>query len=196
MACIARAARLTGMRSARARQCSRVNTVLLSCALAASVDLLSGCTVFPEKKLATLETTTSAEQVQRIFWQDVAGGKWVQANALLAPKAVWRVGSRVLPREQIIPWLQAGGIRDVQVSGVALEPAVNDMNLVYTLQVQGAHALGGGAECAGQPQTWSALAVWQQPQPSAAPPAKDDKQDRGYLLTVHDLAPTGKSACH
>ncbi len=156
--------------------------------------MLSGCTVYPDKKPATVDTTTSAEQVQRIFWQDVAEAKWVQANALLAPKAIWRVGDRVIPREQIIPWLQSAGIKATQVTGVTLEPAVNDMNLVYALQLQSAHALGG-AECGSQPQTWSALAVWQQPQPTGNPPAKNDKQYRGYLLTVHDLTPAANIAC-
>ena len=160
---------------------------------------LSGCTVYPEQKPATLEMTTSAEQVQRIFWQDVAQGKWVPANALLAPNTVWRVGDRVIAREQIIPWLQSRGIHEALVTGVTLTPAVNDMNMVYTVQVQAEHALdasANGAACGSQPQTLSALAVWQQPQPTGNPPAKNDKQYRGYLLTVHDLTAAANSACH
>lgn len=184
------------MRSAPARRCFRANTVLLPVAAAAAM-LLNGCTVFPDRKAATPEGTTSAEQVQRMFWEDVAQAKWVQANALLAPKAVWRVGDRVIPREQIIPWLQSYAIKGAAVTGVTLEPAVNDMNLVYTLQVQAAHAVAasGGAGCDQQPQTWSALAVWQQPQPPTNPPPKNDTQNRGYLLTVHDLTPAANSGC-
>lgn len=162
--------------------------------LSAAVCLLSGCTVYSDVKPATIESTTSAEQVQRIFWQDVATGKWTQANALLAPKAVWRVGDRIIPREQIISWLQSSGIHAAQVTGVTLQPAVNDMNLIYTLQLQAAHG-SGSADCGRAPQNWSAVAVWQQPQPTATAPSKNDKQYRGYLLTVHDLALTGNSAC-
>ncbi len=94
-----------------------------------------------------------------------------QANALLAPNAVWRVNGQVVPRAQIVPWLQSLGVHGVQVSDVALTPAVNDMNLVYTVQIQAEKAVSAeaGANCAGRPQTLSALAVWQQPQPDGRP---------------------------
>lgn len=161
----------------------------------------TGCTVYSEKKPATLDTTTSAEQVDRLFWQDVEQAKWTQANALIAPMAVWRVGDRAIARDQIVPWLQSLGIHGVQVSEVTLQPAVNDMNLVYTVQLQAdkAVAASAGASCAGQPpngqpQTLSALAVWQQPQPTGE--AAKDKAYHGYLLTVHDLAIPANAACH
>jgi hypothetical protein len=166
---------------------------------------LAGCTVYPEQKTPTLMTTTSAEQVDRIFWQSVEQAKWTQVNALLAPNAIWRVDGRVVPRAEIVPWLQSLGIHAVQVSQVALTPAVNDMNLVYTVQIQADKAADpataqSGANCAGQPQTLNALAVWQEPQPTGTP-AKDqqgkkDKSYGGYLLTVHDLSVRSNAACH
>jgi hypothetical protein len=161
---------------------------------------LGGCTVYPEQKQPTLTQTTSAEQVNRIFWQDVEQAKWAAANALLAPNAVWRVNGEVVPRAQIVPWLQSLGVHGAQVSDVALTPAVNDMNLVYTVQVQSDKAVsaGAGANCAGRPQTLRALAVWQQPQ-LTADPAKDkqarNKAYAGYLLTVHDLTVAANGGC-
>jgi hypothetical protein len=156
---------------------------------------LSGCTVYPEKKQPSLAQTTSAEQVDRIFWQDVEQGKWTEANALLAPNAVWRVDGQVIPRAQVVPWLKSLGIHGVQVSDMKLTPAVNDMNLVYTVQIQAEKVVSAqvGTSGAGKPQTLSALAVWQQPQPTG-----DDAKDKqarskayaGYLLTVHDLTTT------
>ena len=153
---------------------------------------LGGCTVYPEKKQPALAQTTSAEQVDRIFWQDVEQGKWTEANALLAPNAVWRVDGQVIPRAQVVPWLKSLGIHGVQVSDMKLTPAVNDMNLVYTVQIQAEKVVSAqiGTSGAGKPQTLSALAVWQQPQPTG-----DDAKDKqarskaygGYLLTVHDL---------
>jgi hypothetical protein len=139
--------------------------------------------------------TTSAEQVDRIFWQDVERAKWAQANALLAPNTVWRVNGQIVARAEIVPWLQSLGIHGVQVSDVAVTPAVNDMNLVYTVQIQAEKAVAAqaGAGCAGHPQTLSALAVWQQPQPTEK--AEKSKQYRGYLLTVHDLTTTGNDGC-
>jgi hypothetical protein len=160
---------------------------------------LTGCTVYPEQKQPTMMQTTSAEQVDRIFWQDVEQAKWPQANALLAPNAVWRVNGQVVARAQIVPWLQSLAIHGVQVSDVAVTPAVNDMNLVYTVQIQAEKAVAApvGAGCAGRPQTLSALAVWQQPQP-VGNEAKDEKATHkaaGYLLTVHDLTTTGNDGC-
>jgi hypothetical protein len=162
---------------------------------AATFASLTGCTVYPEQKQPTMMQTTSAEQVGRIFWQDVEQAKWTQANALLAPNAVWRVNGQVVVRPQIVPWLQSLGIHGVQVSDVAVTPAVNDMNLVYTVQIQAEKAVAAqaGAGCAGHPQTMSALAVWQQPQPAEKP--EKSKQYRGYLLTVHDLTTTGDDGC-
>ncbi|HEY3990944.1 MAG TPA: hypothetical protein VGM02_16715 [Acidobacteriaceae bacterium] len=156
---------------------------------------LAGCTVYPEQKQPALMQTTSAEQVDRIFWQYVEQAKWAQANALLAPNAVWRVNGQMVPRAQIVPWLQSLGLHGVQVSNVALTPAVNDMNLVYTVQMQADKAVTAqvGAGCAGRPQTFNALAVWQQPQPTGK--AAKDKQYRGYLLTVHDLTAAGDAGC-
>ncbi|HEY1964065.1 MAG TPA: hypothetical protein VGG59_04005 [Acidobacteriaceae bacterium] len=161
---------------------------------------LGGCTVYPDKKQPTLAQTTSAEQVNRIFWQDVEQAKWIEANALLAPNAVWRVNGEVVPRAQIVPWLHSVGVHGAQVSDVALTPAVNDMNLVYTVQLQSDKAVSAeaSANCAGRPQTLRALAVWQQPQLTGDP--SKDKQARnkayaGYLLTVHDLTVAANGGC-
>jgi hypothetical protein len=188
------AARLRGMRMVTRANCggwgSAPFAALLGWVLGA---VLVGCTVYPEQKTPSLAMTTSAEHVDRIFWQNVAAGKWTEVNSLLAPNAVWRVEGRIVPRAQIVPWLQGLNIRAVQVTEVTLTPAVNDMNVVSTVQVEADHAIAvvtqGNAPasgiCAGRPQTLHALAVWQQPQPKED--AAKDKGYRGYLLTVHDL---------
>ena len=161
---------------------------------------LAGCTVYPNPKSPSLTQTTSAEQVDRIFWQQVQQANWTQANALLAPNAVWRVNGQVVPRAQVVPWLQSLGIHGVQVSNVTLAPAVHDMNMVYTVEMQADKAVSAqvGAACAGRPQTLSALAVWQQPPPTGN--AAKDKQAKNkaygpYLLTVHDLTTADNGAC-
>lgn len=175
------------------RACRLVGAVMLAASFALAG--LAGCTLYPEQKQPGLMQTTSAERVDRIFWQSVEQGKWNQANALLAPNAVWRVNGQSVARAQIVPWLQSLGIHGVQVSGVELTPAVNDMNLVYTVTIQADKAVAApaGAGCAGHPQTMSALAVWQQPQPTGK--AEKSKEYRGYLLTVHDLTATSDGNC-
>jgi formaldehyde-activating enzyme involved in methanogenesis len=170
-----------------------------ACALAlAALATISttGCTLYSEQKAPTLAMTTSAEQVDRIFWQDVTQAKWTEVNALLAPNVIWRVNGEIVPRAQIVSWLQSLDVHGVQVTNVALTPAVNDMNLVYTVQVQADKAIAAqvSASCAGKPQTLNALAVWQQPQPTSK--SQKNKQYRGYLLTVHDLTAMGDGGCH
>jgi hypothetical protein len=160
----------------------------------------TGCTVYPDKKTPTLAMTTSAEQVDRIFWQNVEQAKWTEVNALLAPNAIWRVNGEVVARAQIVPWLQSLGVHGVQITNLTLTPAVNDMNLIYTVQLQADKVVAGqvSASCAGKPQTVSALAVWQQPQPTGKPEKDKQARDRsygGYLLTVHDLTATGDAGC-
>ena len=125
---------------------------------------------------------------------------WTHANAVLAPNAVLWVNGLVVPRAQVVPWLQSLGIHGVQVTDVALTPAVNDMNMVYTVEMQADKAVSAqvGAACAGRPQTLRALAVWQQPQPTGN--AEKDKQAKnkayaGYLLTVHDLTTADNGGC-
>lgn len=202
---VAATARLAVMRNVSGNPSSR--WLWLTAALAALLTV--GCTVYPEQKNPGPMQTTSAEQMDRLFWQYVEQGKWNQANALLAPNTVWRVNGQVVERAQIIPWLTSLGIHGVQVSGVALTPAVNDMNLVYTVQIQADKAVRAraGAGCAGRPQTLSALAVWQQPQPVADVEERarsSEKKERernevprasGYLLTVHDLTAAGDDGC-
>jgi hypothetical protein len=180
------------------------------CAATGLVLLAAGCTVYPEQKQPGPTQTTSAEQMDRLFWQYVEQAKWNQANALLAPNTVWRVNGEVVERAQIIPWLTSLGIHGTQVSGVAVTPAVNDMNLIYTVQIQADKAVRApvNAACAGQPQTLHALAVWQQPQPvqdveehvqpeeRKEREKKEDKRRGGYLLTVHDLTTAGDGGCH
>ncbi len=162
---------------------------------------LAGCTLFPEKKQPTLATTTSAEATQRIFWNDVAAGKWNEANTLIAPDAVWRVGDRVLDHTEALAWLKSLGIHGAAVGSTQIKSAVNDMMLVYTLQLESqpaflpcaARQAAGANPQTSTPagtQTLSALAIWQQPQPVDDPKGKQkEKQSRGYLLTVLDLAP-------
>ena len=84
----------------------RAKRVLAFVAAASLVFTMTGCTVYGNQKTPTLAMTTSAEQVERIFWADVAAAKWAEVNTLLASNTVWRVGGRVMPRAEIVPWLQ------------------------------------------------------------------------------------------
>jgi hypothetical protein len=172
--------------------------VLTSCFAVCAAITLSGCTLYSEKKHPTLQTTTSAEQTQRIFWKDVESGNWKEAEALLAPNAVWRNGSSVIDRRSVIPWLRSLGIKQVMLSGVTIKSNVNDLTLVYSLQIAAARPVLPSPSDAAQPgptqpQNLHVVAVWQEPHAAAEGAAKD-KQYHGFLLTVEDLAPAGAVA--
>jgi hypothetical protein len=145
---------------------------------------LAGCTIGAEPGTPTLATTTSAEQTQRIFWNDVKNGKWQTVQSLLVANVVWRNGKDVLTRDQIVPYLQRLQVKDVLITNLTVRANQNAMTVVYDLQMM----TGGSA----QPLNMHAIAVWQQVPP---PPDNATKQQKKqamkeppYLLTVEDLA--------
>ena len=166
---------------------------------------LAGCTLYPEQKKPTLGTTTSAEATQRIFWDDVTQGKWTEANALLAPDVVVRVGTRVLNHQEAMAWLKGLQITSAAIGDTRIKGSLNDMILVYTLQLMekaepaacpGHGGLGASGSKAPQPSqgasmmTLETLAVWQEPEldPKAS---KKQQSAPAYLMTVLDLTPLG-----
>jgi hypothetical protein len=143
-----------------------------------------GCTIGGEAK-PTLAHTTSAEQTQRIFWQDVKDKKWLQIQGLLVANVTWRNGKETLTRDQIVPYLQQLQLKEVLLTNVVVNADGNDMTVLYDVQLT--------SSTSPQPMDLHALAVWQQ---VPAPPDTASKQvkkqaDKAspYLLTVEDLTP-------
>lgn len=147
--------------------------------------LTLGCTVYGEGK-PTLATTTSAEQTQRLFWQNVKEQKWQTVQTLLLANVTWRNGTQVLTRDAIVPYLQQLQVKDFIITDVTVKADANDMTVLYTIQL----TTGTSA----QPVNMHAIAVWQQvPIPPDNAPKQQKKQvDKSapYLLSVEDLAPT------
>ena len=140
-------------------------TSLLAAALVVS---LTGCTIYGEKKPATLKSTTSAEQYERIFWSAVKAKNWQQVPGLLAANVMYNVGGKVLSKDQVVPYLQAANLTDFTITGMVVKPNGPDMTLNYTLQLTSAGA---------PVQTYTAISVWQQV-------AQGD-----WILTVHTEQP-------
>ncbi len=104
--------------------------------MAAAMGLtLAGCTVYPEARQQTLATTTSAEQVQRIFWDDVSAAKWDEVTALLAPNALWMGPGMEHGREQVVDYLKALKVKQVQVGETMVKSNGPDITVTYTLQI-------------------------------------------------------------
>jgi hypothetical protein len=146
-----------------------MRAILLTSLLAASVAAvgMSGCTIFGEKKPPTLQSTTSAEQYERIFWSSVKSKNWQQIPGLLAANAAYNVGGKVLSKDQVVPYLQGANIADFNISGMVVKPNGPDMTLSYTLQL---------SQVGGPVQTYTAISVWQQ-------------VAKGWILIVHTEQP-------
>src|SRR5271156_4539622 len=146
-----------------------MRAILLTSLLAASLAVvgMSGCTIFGEKKPPTLQSTTSAEQYERIFWSSVKAKNWQQVPGLLAANVMYNVGGKVLSKDQVMPYLQGANIADFNISGMVVKPNGPDMTLSYILQLSPA---------GGPVQTYTAISVWQQ-------------VAKGWILIVHTEQP-------
>jgi hypothetical protein len=151
-----------------------MRAILLTSLLAASLAAvgMSGCTIYGEKKPPTLQSTTSAEQYERIFWSAVKAKNWQQVPGLLAANAGYQVGGKVLSKDQVVPYLQGANIADFDISGMVVKPNGPDMTLSYTLQLSPA---------GGPVQTYTAMSVWQQ-------------VAKGWILIVHTQQPQAASS--
>jgi hypothetical protein len=139
--------------------------------LLAAAMCLSGCTIYGDKKPATLKSTTSAEQYERILWSAVKGKNWQQVPGMLAANVMYSAGGKVLSKDQVVPYLQALNISDFTITGMVVKPNGPDMTLNYTLQLS----------TAGAPiQTFTVISVWQQVQ-------------QGLILIVHTEQPQTQS---
>jgi hypothetical protein len=140
-------------------------TSLLAASLAAVA--ISGCTIYGEKKPPTLQSTSSAEQYERIFWSAVKAKKWLQIPGMLAANVIYSAGGKTLSKDQVVPYLQGLNIADFTISNVVVKPNGVDMTLSYTLQLSTA---------GGPLQTVTAISVWQQ-------------VGAGWILIVHTEQP-------
>jgi hypothetical protein len=135
--------------------------------LLAAAMCLSGCTIYGDKKPATLKSTTSAEQYERILWSAVKAKNWQQVPGMLAAHVMYSAGGKVLSKDQVLPYLQGLNLTDFTITGLVVTPNGPDMTLNYTLQLSKA-----GAPL----QTFTAISVWQQVQ-------------LGWILIVHTEQP-------
>lgn len=148
------------------------------------LQLCTGCTVYGEGT-PTLSNTTSAEQTQRLFWQNVKEQKWQTVQTLLLANVTWRNGTQVLTRDAVVPYLQQLQVKDFIITDVVVKADANDMTVLYNIQLTTATSA--------QPVNMHAVAVWQQvPIPPDNAPKQQKKQaakSAPYLLSVEDLAP-------
>jgi hypothetical protein len=115
--------------------------------------ILTGCTIYGDKKPATLKSTSSAEQYERILWSEVQDKHWEKIPGLLSNNIMYSVDGKVMGKDQVIAYLQSEKIAAVNITNMMVKPNGPDMTLNYTIQ----RSLAGGS-----PQTFTAVSVWQQ----------------------------------
>ena len=147
--------------------------------------VLTGCTIGAVPSTPTLANTTSAEQTQRIFWQDVKAQKWQGVQSVLLANTAWRNGKDVLTRDEIVPYLQKQQVKDFLITNLVVKANQGDMTVLYDLQLTTAVSTAA--------VNFHVVSVWQQvPTPPDNAPKKVKKEalkSPPYLLTVEDLAP-------
>jgi hypothetical protein len=114
---------------------------------------LSGCTIYGPKKNPTLNSTTSAEEYQRLFWGAVKAKNWQQLPGMLAANVMYSAGGKVMTKDETLAYLQGLNVSDFVITGMVVKPNGPDMTLSYTLQLP---------STGGQAQSLQAIAVWQQ----------------------------------
>jgi hypothetical protein len=146
-----------------------MRAIWITSLLAASLTVvaMSGCTIYGEKKPPTLQSTTSAEQYERIFWSTVKAKNWLQIPGMLAANVMYSAGGKILSKDQVVPYLQGLNIADFTISNMVVKANGADMTLSYTLQLSSA---------GGPLQTFTAISVWQQ-------------VGAGWILIVHTEQP-------
>jgi hypothetical protein len=115
--------------------------------------ILTGCTIYPERKSPSLKMATGAEQNERMFWRLVKKRQWGQALPLVAPNVIWAVPGHTLCRDDLVAYLQQQHVKEYLLHDATLKPNGVDMTVRYTLEEVFAD---------GHVQKFAAVSVWQQ----------------------------------
>lgn len=131
---------------------------LIVIVVAALVLSLSACTMWKEPKVDTWKNTTSVEAMERLLWQEIKTGNWVEVEAHLASNFSDSTAGGVLDKGQTIARWKS------QTGDVALgEFAVTDHGSTTVVTYTWAKA-GGPVE--------RRVSVWQ-------------KQKEGWVMVAH-----------
>lgn len=130
----------------------RTVVVLIAVGLLGS---LTGCTIYGEKKPPTVASTTSAEQLERIYWGAVKKGDWQQVIALQGPSVLYtnRAGAH-LSGPQWVDFLKQDPPSEYMIGAVEVRPQGADMVLSYFASVTGKNSTA--------PVELAVVSVWQQ----------------------------------
>ena len=93
---------------------------------------LSACTMWKEPKVATWKNTTSVEAMERLLWQEIAKGNWVEVEAHLASNFSATTAAGVLDKQQTITRWKALPKSEVALGEFAVTDHGNSTVVTYT----------------------------------------------------------------
>jgi hypothetical protein len=117
--------------------------------------IVCGCTMWRQKKPNTWQTATSADQYERILWNEVKARRMEVVRRKLASSFVFTGPEGTLNRDQYVQELTRMHVTSYSITNVAAQPNGPDWVVSYTLTVTG----NAGAFPSGPMHV---MTVWQQ----------------------------------
>jgi hypothetical protein len=156
-------------------------TKLLFAVFPLTLVLLAGCA--GEPRHPTWNTSTGAEQHERLMWQAMKGQQWKDVESHLAPTFVGvDADGKKYDRAGWLVYWKSASFGDYSLGEVTVDPAGTDMVVSYKLvlnsKTSGESSSGnsGGANNIGSNQSLRVVSVWQQVK-------------KGWILTATSLTP-------
>lgn len=132
----------------------RSGNVVVIVALAVS---LSACTMWKEPKVSTWKNTTSVEAMERLLWQEIKAGNWVEVEAHLASNFTYATQTGVYDKAQTLErWRKT--TYDYSLGEFAVTDSGDSTVLTYRVVMTYTGASGGIAP---KPLDHRRMAVWQ-----------------------------------
>jgi len=120
------------------------------------------CTFFGEKPAKTLSEATGGEGLERVFWENVKGAKWVELDRALASNYVGVSPGGMLDREAALAHYRQMQLKDYSLGDLKTEMNGNTFVVSYTITFNGTigSSNGGSQPLPSTPQHM--MTVWQQ----------------------------------
>jgi hypothetical protein len=112
--------------------------------------VLTGCTMWREKRPATWSSATGPETFERLLWQDIAAGNWSEVEKHLAPAFTATLPGGRYDREGTIALWKQQPREPMSLGEFTVTPQGNSTVVTYT------------AQAAGQNTRWRMMTVWQE----------------------------------
>jgi hypothetical protein len=129
--------------------------------------VLSACTMWKEPKVSTWKNTTSVEAMERLLWQEVRAGNWLEVEAHLASNFSMTTAGGVLDKQQTIARWKAMPQAEASLGEFAVTDHGDTTVVTYT-----ATAAGGAPE--------RRMSVWQ-------------KHKEGWVMIAHAVGQAAAS---